>query len=237
MAMSALVAGNNDSWRQNEVHRRFAQFFPDASRQAQQLSQSMSQQIRQSSEAAPQSPSMQTPTSPNFQTVNYNPSPHHHHQHSFSMPSVDQRSASPSTALSPASHPRSPLFDNSAANFTPNMHSPSPMNPPMNDSIFTAELPGDAKLLMAGTNVDMSDPFNQCLYGQDWVHNSGPYYDFSGANALGDVKTENMDGIDMSLSMSDFYGNDSFEPLKTDTQDNINWGSFVNEDSWDMETQ
>jgi hypothetical protein len=209
MAMSAMVAGNNDSWRRNDVHTQFAHFFPNANRQAQQIFQSMSRQLMPES--------MPVADNSVFPTFSHDSS----HQRQERIPSFS--SAAPSIPdqrdeMSPSeSNPETPTTDAISPDFLHSVNADSPMDV-CAQTAFITELPAKANMPMAG-GMTMSDPFSESLYGQDRTNN-GPYYDFS--NELRVVKGDS--GMDMH---TDVLGNDGIVPAKLEQQE-INWDSFVN---------
>lgn len=219
MAMSAMVAGNNDSWRQNDIHTQFAQCFPNANRQAQQISQRLSQQMIPSQmpqqRDLSQSPVLHSPVSPTFP-------PHSGRGSSFSsMPSEHTEE----TMSPPDSNPKTPASDHIQPDLSHQMPDDSPMDLGQDQSVFTSELPPEAKMLMGGMSMgDMS----QNMYTQDWANN-GPYYSFAQ-----EPRSFKPEATDMSM-WNGFYGDGAITPAKLEQQE-INWGSFVNED-WDNEQQ
>lgn len=213
MAMSAMVAGNNDSWRQNDIHTQFAQFFPNANRQAEQIHHRNSQQMMPSQMPCGQSSAEQSPVSATF------PPSDRGHSFSSAVPDSGTDDMSPSD-----SNPKTPASDVIQPDLAMGN---SPIDMASNQSAFTAELPAEAKMLMAGSGMDMNDSFSQSMYGQDWAQN-GSYYGFD--NDVQGFKGENFD-MDMHNNMFQ----DDTAAGKLDHQE-INWGSFVNED-WDNEQQ
>lgn len=212
MAMSAMVAGNNDSWRQNDIHTQFAQFFPNVGKQAQQLNKQM---------YAGQNSAEQKPVSAAYNPNDQSQQP----RESFSSVSSGGLDTTDSMMSPTDSTPKTPAASQPSC-FAQQMTADSPPDfNNTNGSAFTAELPQEAKMLMAGSNMNMNDPFAQNMYGQDWSNN-GPYYNFDEGQGF---KNESMD-MDMQ---TDYYGDGGVTPVKYDQQE-INWGSFVNEDDFEQ---
>lgn len=226
VAMSQLLSATEANWRDNEINRTFAHFFPQADRQAQSISQRWSTPgfpMPRSQNDRMSSTSEQS--EPNFQSVNYDQqnSPEEQHQSRAPMsPTAEVKNegvVSP-PALTPSSHPETPQSVSTSvfANTMP---------PLMEGSAFTAELPAEAKMLMGGMGLD--DTFNPGMFGD--AHNWGvptQSYTFEQPKYLS--KEEE---VDFGFGGGDRYP-DSFEP--------VNWGpgyatptkTSVEEPSWDV---
>jgi hypothetical protein len=173
VTMSQLLSATEADWRDNEINRTFAHFFPLVDRQAQHFSQRWS--TSGFPMPLPQKGRVLSPTGqscdPNFDRVDYGQQPSHNGC-SLSLPGIlpsetkNEGAASP-PALMP-SEPQSP----SASVFNTVM----PPTFMMENSAFTAELPPEARILTGG--VSPVDTFSPTLYGepQSWGSSAAQSY-------------------------------------------------------------
>lgn len=220
VAMSALLARTNDEWRENEINRLFAQSFPNAGQQAQQLSQGMSGSMYN---AQPQSPVER----PVFQSVTYVPRSRHRSQariRSVASPTSPTSTVPPT----PNSIPNTPVPKERAM-----MESALSPGTPLDfgsshGSAFTTELPPEAKMLMEGMGMGMDNVYGQTMYSPDWT-SSNPYFDFNDLSRP--VKTgDPQDGY-----VPDYFGSEPSPQFKWDPSSggmDDSWDTFINDAAW-----
>ncbi|KAM4056616.1 hypothetical protein HRG_003485 [Hirsutella rhossiliensis] len=215
MAMSALLARTNDEWRENEINRLFAQSFPNADQQAQQLSQGMPGPMYN---VQPQSPVER----PVFQSVSYVPRSRHRSQARSRSVASPTNVTSP-VAPTPNSIPATPSMDSAMSPGTPLDFGSS------GGSAFTAELPPEAKMLMGGMGMD--NAYSQVMYSPEWA-SPNPYYDFNDMSRP--VKTGDAhDGL-----VPDYFGNEPTPQFKWDPASGgveESWDTFINDAAWTNE--
>lgn len=223
VAMSALVARTNEDWaRENEINRLFAQSFPNAGKQAQRLSQQFSSPILPSGSDKP-SPS---PTSPTFQSVDYqHGSGQHDRKRSRSGLSPSEARAAEAllspTTLTPKSDPQTPQPRTTSVGGTLSSDMVS------DGSVFTAELPAEAKMLLGG--MDMNDVFNQNMYGQDWI-SSGYFNPLEVPRA---AKLEDEPDLSYEMFGTSLSSPSKYDPLQTNEEPA--WNTFLDENVWSTE--
>lgn len=159
MAMSAMVATNNDSWRQNAINKQFDQAFPNANSQAQQMHRNMPSQA----DGISQRPSQPTQNSP----MSYASPPFQSHNSQSSMTFESQSPLSPLPQSSPT-----PTFNDNTPNFSPTFGTALPQFQPTGQSSFTQELPPDARMLMMG--MEGMDDYNYQSFDADPMWTDGP---------------------------------------------------------------
>ncbi|KAI1072521.1 hypothetical protein NW752_008816 [Fusarium irregulare] len=245
VAMSQLLSATETDWRNNEINQTFAQFFPQAQRQAQSMSHRWSTPgypVPQPQGSHVTSP-MEQQFDPNFQAVNYAQRPNRHDERSHSMSGLsptDSRNDAPLSppALTPGSgsHPQTPQ-SRCASTFT-NVQPPPMMDFNHESSAFTTELPAEAKMLLGG--VGLNDTFSPAMYGeqQNWgAQQSFGYGDepkyFKDEDAeLGATGEKYPDVLDtMNWGTGDFN-----TPTKHYTEE-PSWDSFLNDGVWSTEQQ
>jgi len=237
VAMSALVARTNDEWRLNEINRLFDQSFPNAGKTMQQLSQTYSPQPTPG-EAMPQSPE---PSQPTFSPVNYDQGHGQHDQRrasSYTSPAgLSQDAPTSPPGLTPGSVATESTSSRhfSAPNINTASLGPAPFNPA--ESVFTTELPAEAKMFLGGPGLDMNSDFTQNLYGQSWM-DQNPYPDFLGSTPgkAGDVSAEyGLYNDDIGHEKAELYAEDPSQP-KWDGSSRppgaMDWNAFLNENMW-----
>ncbi|RGP64930.1 hypothetical protein FLONG3_9398 [Fusarium longipes] len=197
VAMSQLLSATEADWRNNEINQTFAQFFPQAQRQAQSLSHRWS--TPGYSVTQPQSNRVSSPLEqhfdPNFQPVNYaqqQPTRHDERSHSMSgLSPTESRSDAPLSppVLTPGSgtHPETP--QSRCASTFGNVQQPPMMDFNHEGSAFTTELPAEAKMLMGG--IGINDSFSPALYGEH--HSWGAQQPFSYGDTKFSIKEEETD--------------------------------------------
>ncbi|KAM0297587.1 hypothetical protein HYE67_007239 [Fusarium culmorum] len=246
VAMSQLLSATEADWRNNEINQTFAQFFPQAQRQAQSMSHRWSTpgySVPQPQNNHVSSP-MEQHFDPNFQTVNYaphQPTRHNERNHSMSgLSPTESRNDGPVSppALTPGSgtHPETP--QSRCASTFGNVQPPPVMDFSHDGSAFTTELPAEAKMLLGG--VGMND-FNPTLYGehQNWGAQQSFHYGEdtkyfkeedseldTGYGKYPDPDTMNWD--DANFATPTKYSTDEQEP---------SWDSYINDTAWVTEQQ
>ncbi|KAM0610041.1 hypothetical protein D7B24_003971 [Verticillium nonalfalfae] len=175
VAMASMVAGlRNEDWLQNPINKMFAESFPDVGKQAQAMNHRLSNPndsayygpLAGQSAQQPLSPmSPAASISPNFGAVDYHaPSPYHAPTPSPMSPRDLKHEQVRSPVMSPgAADHMSPA----QSHMNPYVQQMGPTDPLLyDDSIFTSELPLDAKML-AGPSLDMSDPLAHLFMAGD----------------------------------------------------------------------
>jgi hypothetical protein len=242
--MSQMISATESDWRNNEINMEFARMFPRAEQQAQSLSHRYS--APGYSALRTQNNTISTPMEqhfePNFQPINYGPQCNNSHgDRSLSMSGPISESRN-DTAMSPSaltpgsgSHPETPQprCTSSFANVQP----PPIMEYNSDSSVFTAELPPEAKLLMGG---GMNDTFSSALYPEP--HNWGvpQSYPYSGDSKY--IKEEDT-GLGVAgesyPELSETLPWDRFDPgtpTKTFGDQEPAWDYFLNE-NWGNDQQ
>ncbi|KAF4964669.1 hypothetical protein FSARC_7430 [Fusarium sarcochroum] len=246
VAMSQLLSATEADWRNNEINQTFAQFFPQAQRQAQSMSHRWSTPgfpVPQGQNNRVSSP-MEQHFDPNFQQVNYTQQSNNtHDERSHSMSGMSPSESRTDGAMSPpaltpgsGSHPETP--QSRCASTFGNVQPQGIMD--FNEgSAFTSELPPEAKMLMGG--VGMNDTFSPSLYGepQNWsAHQPFGYGDDS--KYFKDDDTELGAGSDKYPDVLDTMnwgnGGDYSTPTKHYTEE-PSWDSFINDTAWGTEQQ
>ncbi|KJZ77159.1 hypothetical protein HIM_03480 [Hirsutella minnesotensis 3608] len=226
VAMSALLARTNDEWRENEINRLFAQSFPNAGQQAQQLSQGMSGAMYN---VPPQSPVER----PIFQSVTYVPRSRHRSQarsRSTASPANPTPSTNPTSPVSPT--PAS-IPDTSATRTTSSIDGTMTSGTSLDfgapsGSAFTAELPPEAKMLMGGMGMD--GVYGSMPYSPAWASPS-PFYD------MGDFNGSMKPG-EMNENLFPEYFNGEASPMKWEPSAgglDESWDAFINDAAWPKE--
>lgn len=241
VAMSQLLSATEADWRNNEINSTFAQFFPQAQRQA----QSMSHRWSTPGYSAPQtqnnhatSPMEQQPFDPNFQPVNYGQQINRHDERNHSIAGLSPAESRSDAAMSPtvftptsASHPDTPR-----SRCTSIFGNPQPSNMMENfnpgDSAFTSELPAEAKMLMGG--MDLSGSFNTPYHGE-WTPHQTFSYD-TDTKFFKEKEDENnqLPGGETYPDVPDTmnWGNGDFNTPTKNYAEEPSWDSFIDDNAW-----
>jgi hypothetical protein len=245
VAMSQLLSATEADWRNNEINQTFAQFFPQAQRQAQSMSHRWS--TPGYSVPQPQSNRVSSPMEqhfdPNFQTVNYAQQPTRHDERNHSMSGLsptESRNEAPLSppALTPGSgtHPETP--QSRCASTFGNVQPPPMMDFNHESSAFTTELPAEAKMLLGG--VGMNDSFSPALYGEH--QNWGAQQSFSYGDDAKYFKEEDGElsagggSYPDVLDAMHWSNGDFATPTKNMTEE-PSWDTFINDTAWVTEQQ
>lgn len=245
VAMSQLLSATEADWRNNEINQTFAQFFPQAQRQAQSMSHRWSTPgypVPQQQGNCVSSP-MEQHFDPNFQPVNYAQHSNRHDERSHSMSGLSPTESRTDAPLSPpaltpgsGSHPETP--QSRCASTFGNVQQPSMMDFSHEGSAFTTELPAEAKMLLGG--MGMNDTFSPSLYGEP--PNWGAQQSFAYGEDTKYFKEEETElGVggekypDVLDTMN--WGNGDFNtPTKNYTEE-PSWDTFINDTAWGTEQQ
>ena len=226
MTMSKLVASTNDEWRENEIHKLFAQSFPNAGRQAQQ----MSQQLTNPSYPGQMSPNNLIPQSPvsptTFTPVNY--------QQNSRAVTAARPSFSPLEQRRPDLLAASPLVNSPANPKTPELAMDNGMAAASSmvsnqQSAFSADLPTDTTLFVgdAGFQESSGQGFDDLTWG-------GPmYYD---ETEPGDSEMKAYQTAPMFPSQQ-YHGGDenaqlNLEQFDPTSMEEPSWETFLNDSAW-----
>jgi len=238
VAMSKYVSAAEQDWRDNAVNRAFAEMFPDASRQAQSLSQ------RWSTPGFP-APASQNGRLPNAQDQTFDPSfqpisydagnSHDDRSRSFSgvspseLGSGNNHTSPPSLTPGTTSHPDTPISQSALGfgEFAPNNF----IDYSSHESAFTSELPAEARMLMEG--MDLSGSLAPGANPQDWLSSNEPMFSYTDFNQP--IKQE---GMDMHAGLFD----NSLEHMDWDIAQPGNgeepsWDTFLNDTAWTNDQQ
>ncbi|KAF4970294.1 hypothetical protein FZEAL_10079 [Fusarium zealandicum] len=243
VAMSQLLSATEADWRNNEINQTFAQFFPQADRQAQSLTQRWSTPGFPMSQA--QNGRMSSPTDqsfdPQFQSVNYkqaNPNKRNRSASGTSPTEPQNDTALSPPALTPGSHPETPQ-SHCASTFSNNMPPSGMMTFGSENSAFTAELPAEAKMLMGG--MGMNDTFSPVLYGDSQNWGNGQSYSYGDDVKFFPKEEESDIGAgsekypDVLDSMN--WGHGGYSTPSKNLADEPSWDSFINDTAWGNEQQ
>jgi len=240
VAMSKLLSASEQDWNNNAINKAFAQTFPNANRQARNMSQ------RWSTPGYPIPPPpqslgnrlpdpMDSSFDPSFEEVNYS---HHQNDRSRSMSSAvspsdldEQNVPSPVLTAGSGSHPHTPQSSSTlfSANKAP-VSSVTNVGP--DNSVFTSELPAEAKMLMG---VDMTDAFGANVYNdQQWSPANSHMYTYPEPPK----PTKTYDGgNDNGMYMMDLGSMDWDMTTQAPTDDEPSWDSFINDNAWVTDQQ
>ncbi|KAG9249501.1 uncharacterized protein F5Z01DRAFT_697815 [Emericellopsis atlantica] len=232
MAMSQFMQRSNDAWAENPINRLFAQSFPDAGVHAQHITRQLSlgntqqQQQQQHQQQNVQSPGPQSPHPQNLQSPMspaFNQQPflsvptHNHERHGSVMSAVSPTNAD--TKFSPT------LTHDASSPATPATLAPQPQYAG-NDSqsIFTADLPPEMRLLMGMPNME-PNPHSQNIYAQNWQSMRNGFYDgMSAPQKLGEYDQPPADNM-----FADAMAEDANWQYRTEEPA---WDSFLNDNVW-----
>lgn len=176
MAMSQLLARTNEEWRENEINRLFAQSFPNANQQMHQMPHGMPPQQDQTMQNDPnfysprQQSQIQSPGMPEAGYMCQNAANYQkrRRQSDFAAAKCRRRSGamSPST-LSNHSSPDTVTTRTDSVDSA--MTAPeTPVDGTFSrHSVFTTELPPEARMLMGGFGAD--DVMGQTIASQEWM--------------------------------------------------------------------
>ncbi|KAJ3512293.1 hypothetical protein NM208_g15344 [Fusarium decemcellulare] len=246
MAMSQLLSATEADWRNNEINQTFAQFFPQANQQAQSLSQRWSTPgfpMAQPQNARVSSPIEQS-FDAHFQPVNYGQHASNDRSHSISgISPAEARSnndgiSPPALTPGSGSHPETP--QSRCASTFGNVQPSGMMDFNSSEgSVFTAELPAEAKMLMGG--VGMNDTFSPALYGDHQTWGSNHSYGYGDdAKFFKDEETELGSGGDKYpdvLDAMNWGGNGDYDTPTKNFAEEPSWDSFINDNAWSNEQQ
>ncbi|KAL6924749.1 hypothetical protein FSST1_002023 [Fusarium sambucinum] len=241
VAMSQLLSATEADWRNNEINQTFAQFFPQAQRQAQSMSHRWSTpgysvpQLQTNSVSSP----MEQHFDPNFQAVNYaqqQPIRHDERSHSMSglSPTESRNDALSPPALTPGSGTHSETPQSRCASTFANAQQQPVMDFGHEGSAFTTELPAEARMLLDG--VGMND-FSPALYGEHQNWGAQPSFHYGDdTKYFKEEETELGAGGENYPDVLDalnWGSGDYATPTKNCTDD---WDTYIN-DSWATEQQ
>lgn len=241
VAMSQLLSATEADWRNNEINSTFAQFFPQAQRQAQSMSHRWSTpgySVPQTQNNHASSPMEQQQFDPNFQSVNYGQQINRHDERSHSIAGLSPAESRSDAAMSPTvftptsgSHPDTPR--SRCTSIFGNPQPPSMMeNFNSDDSAFTTELPAEAKMLMGGMNLGGS--FNTPYYGE-WAPHQTFAYD-NGPKFFKEKEEENnnLAGGESYPDVPDTmnWGNGDFNTPTKNYAEEPSWDSFIDDNAW-----
>jgi hypothetical protein len=234
MAMSALLAQNNDDWRENEINRLFAQSFPNVGKQAQHMPQPMPNPEHPGQKMSPEA-STRSPVSPTFNPVTYQPqtmSPTEQHKRSMSYVAPSEATSHDGTVSPPALTPGSNSVETPRTWSTPRMAHAAPAAETFNpqESSFTTELPMEAKMLLGG-GMDMNQAFSANMCGQDWL-NQGQYYDQGMPRSVKyeEAEPEAYPDLDLFGNTTPAMKWDSLSQNANHVDDS--WESFIDDNAW-----
>lgn len=245
VAMSKLMSATEQDWRDNAVNRAFAEMFPNADQQAQSLSHrwstpgyTMPMQQQSGRLQNTQDPAM----NPNFQPVNYGQgNGHEERSHLFSgvSPSElgnDGGMSPPDLTPGSESHPETPQSQSTAGfgDFIPS----NLMEYGTSGSVFTSELPAEAKMMMGG--VDMNNSFGSNPYAQDWMSGNEQMYTYP--DMPKHIKQENgqaRQDIDLHANLfDDSLGNMDWDAsAQSNPCEEPSWDTFINDNAWTNDQQ
>ncbi|KAF4996256.1 hypothetical protein FGRMN_4612 [Fusarium graminum] len=237
VAMSQLLSATEADWRNNEINQTFAQFFPQAQRQAQSMSHRWSTpgySVPQAQNNHVSSP-MEQHFDPNFQPVNYRQSANRHDERSHSMTALSPTESRSDAAMSPpvltpgsGSHPETPQ-----SHCAPTFRSTQPsMDFNSESSAFTAELPAEAKMLMGNMGMG-GDGFSPSLYSEP--HWGGPQQTYSYGDDSKYFKEEDTDHLGAGEKYPDLdpmnWGNGDFSTPTKHYPEEPSWDTYINDDA------
>ncbi|PHH86889.1 hypothetical protein CDD83_9626 [Cordyceps sp. RAO-2017] len=220
VAMSTLLARTNEEWRENEINKLFAQSFPNADQQAQQLCQGMPGNMYN---MPPPSPAERPVV---FQSVTYVPRSRHRSQARSRSVASHACPGSPVAPMTPNSNPPTPATRTTSSSIDSAMGPETPMDfGPAGASAFTTELPPEAKMLMGGLPMDPS--FGQFVYDHDWTATPA-CFDFG--QTPRDMKVD--DAHPQEAVMPEYFPQDYMSPFTPNAGLDESWDAFIDETSW-----
>jgi hypothetical protein len=229
LAMSKYMQRANDEWNDNHINRLFAQSFPHAGQQAQQMQMSLGSGAGSYNAGAPQSPNTvatQSPLSPTFahrdrtESISSAMSPTH-----IDATAANMNTLSPvSLGVHDVSTPTTPLT-RQAPSFD---DQEQPQSQPQPQSAFTSELPPEMKLMMG---LDTS--YNQTMYGhQNWSNlgntNDGFFADMIGGAGQQTGPAGKLDELEQP---GELFGDENWQQMV----DEPAWDNFLDDNAWSTE--
>ncbi|KPM36573.1 hypothetical protein AK830_g10006 [Neonectria ditissima] len=221
VTMAQMVNTTDKDWRDNDINRQFAQCFPSAD-------QNISERWTTPRFSIP------SPRQTDHQQQQQQPV-HYAQRHSLSSVSSNDGTLSPS-ALSPSavtpesasSSPATPQMP-SAPVFELTMAPGASMNYNSDGSVFTAELPLEAKMLMTG--FDQRDAFDPVVYSHQWGTALSGSFEAP--------KCSNEQDLDPHGFCLDNFDAMNWDPVAhpNNSADELSWNTFINDSAWSNDQQ
>lgn len=222
LAMSKFMQRANDEWNDNHINRLFAQSFPHAGQQAQQISAQMSLNSPTAGteyNPGPLSPSAQTPMSPTFAQGDRNDS-----ISSAASPTHVDGNATKMSAMSPTLTREASMPDTPATGQTISFDQEQSQH----QSAFTSELPPEMRLMMG-----LDTPYQPNMFSQNWSNmgntNDGFYADMiGGAGMHGHDPAGKLDELEQP---GELFGEESWQQMVEEPA----WDNFLDDNVWSTE--